>query len=305
MNVVLVDMSAADFATRRVQLMRDSVEALVADHGMSVAEAESRAGSSIATSFPDGPASAGQILRSAVASDGAVVGWIWVAMPGYAVPGMAWIGDLVVDEPFRRQGYGAAILAAAEDELMGRGIGRVGLHVYGSNRTARRLYERQSYGVIRQVRARRLSDPAARSPAGIMLTPITPAEYERRIAITEAEYPPERQVRRSMPRGPATEGMVVRTAVAGDAEIGWVWYGLRGPVRPDMAWIYQLDVDEPYRNRGHGTAIIAAVEADLVRRGARTVGLYVRGDNVDAQRLYERLGFQLVSQEMSKPLPAP
>jgi mycothiol synthase len=106
-----------------------------------------------------------------------------------------------------------------------------------------------------------------------------------------------------MPDGPATEGMIVRTVLAGGVPVGWVWYGLRGPDRPGLAWIYQLDVDEPYRSRGYGTAVIAAVEADLARRGARGVGLYVRGDNLAAQRLYDRLGFELISQEMSKPLP--
>jgi ribosomal protein S18 acetylase RimI-like enzyme len=35
-----------------------------------------------------------------------------------------------------------------------------------------------------------------------------------------------------------------------------------------------------------------------------SAGLFVRGDNVRAQKLYERLGFELLSQEMSKSLPA-
>src|SRR4051794_17140035 len=122
MNVVLVEMSAVDFASRRAQLVRDSVNSLVESHGMSVPGAESVAGRSVAGSFPDGPQSRGQIVRTAMGEDGSVVGWIWVAMPGYAVPAMAWICNIAVDEPFRRHGYGGAILGAAEIELVERGV---------------------------------------------------------------------------------------------------------------------------------------------------------------------------------------
>jgi ribosomal protein S18 acetylase RimI-like enzyme len=161
MNVVLVEMSAVDFTSRRAQLIRDSVDSLVESHGMSIPEAEAQAERSIAGSLPDGPGSPGQIVRTAMGADGSVVGWIWVAMPGYAVPAMAWICDIAVDEPFRRQGYGGAILGAAEIELVDRGVGRVGLNVYGPNAAARRLYERQGYGVIRQIRARHHVETAA------------------------------------------------------------------------------------------------------------------------------------------------
>lgn len=306
MDVVLVDMAAGDFAARQEQLIRDTAEALMASLGMTLPEAEARAAESVAASLPDGPRTPGHLLRTALGADGRVIGWIWTAMPGHAVPSMAWICDIVVDEPYRRHGYGAAVLTAAEVELAELGVGRVGLNVYGDNDTARRLYERQGYHVIRQVRARHLSDVSGRPPGTVVLSPITPEEYERRMDVTEATYPPERQVRKAMPSGLRTPDMSVRSVVAPavpDGPVGWIWYGLHGPDRPGMAWIYQLDIDPPFRGRGYGTAALAAAEADLVRRGARSVGLFVRGENTAAQRLYERLGFELISQEMSKHLP--
>jgi mycothiol synthase len=304
MNVLLVDMAPADFRDRRAQLVRDSADALMASRGMTPPEAEARAEESVAASLPDGPRTAGHLVRTALGADGRAIGWIWVAMPGHAMPSMAWICDLVVDEPYRRHGYAAAVLGAAEIELAELGVARVGLNVYGENGTARRLYERQGYHVIRQVRARHLSDVSGLPPAGVSLEPIGPAEYERRMDITEATYPPEREVRKAMPQGLRTPGMWVFRIVADGQPVGWIWYGLHGPDRPGMAWIYQLDIDEPFRGRGHGTAALAAAEADLARHGSRSAGLFVRGENTAAQRLYDRLGFELISQEMSKPLPA-
>jgi mycothiol synthase len=304
MNVLLVDMAPVDFTERRAQLVRDTADALMASRGMTPPEAEARASETVAASLPAGPRTPGHLVRTALGADGRPIGWIWVAMPGHAMPSMAWICDVVVDEPYRRHGYGAAVLAAAELELAELGVGQVGLNVYGSNETARRLYERQGYQVIRQVRARHLSDVSGQPPAGVTLTPIKPGSYERRMDVTEATYPPEREVRRAMPQGLRTPGMFVFDVVADGAVVGWIWYGLHGPERPGMAWIHQLDIDEPYRGRGYGTAALAAAEADLARHGARSAGLFVRGSNTGAQRLYERLGFELISQEMVKHLPA-
>lgn len=304
MNVLLVDMAPVDYRDRRAELVRDSADALMASLGVTPPEAEARAEQSVAASLPDGPRTAGHLVRTALGADGRPIGWIWVAMPGHAMPSMAWICDIVVDEPYRRHGYGAAVLSAAELELAQLGVGRVGLNVYGENETARRLYERLGYHVIRQVRARHLSDVSGLPPAGVTLEPIGRDEYERRMDITEATYPPEREVRKAMPLGLRTPGMFVFRIVVEGHAVGWIWYGLHGPDRPGMAWIYQLDIDEPFRGHGHGTAALTAAEADLARHGARSAGLYVRGENTAAQRLYKRLGFELISQEMSKPLPA-
>jgi mycothiol synthase len=299
MEVVLVEMSPGEFAARRVELLRDSVASLAASRGLSVPEAEATAERNIAQALWRGAATPGQLVRTAV-GDGGVVGWIWVSMSGIAVPGMAWICDIVVDPPFRRQGIGGAIIAAAERELVELGEARLGLNVYGHNATAIRLYERLGFDVIRQVRARSLADVPAHPTTSVDLVPMSAPALERRLAATEAAYPPEREVRRAA----AGDGLTMRTALADGIEVGWVWYGRHGPDRPGMGWIYQLDVDEPHRSQGYGTAILAAAEADLVRHGVRSAGLFVRGDNVRAQRLYERLGFELMSQEMSKPLPA-
>ncbi len=73
--------------------------------------------------------------------------------------------------------------------------------------------------------------------------------------------------------------------------------------RPELAdgvrraYLYSFRIKPEYRNRGLGSRILEVVEADLRKRGFRSVTLNVAKDNVDAQRLYRRRGYHLVAHE--------
>ncbi len=56
--------------------------------------------------------------------------------------------------------------------------------------------------------------------------------------------------------------------------------------------IHFLGVDKEYRSRGIARKLINYVLADLKRKGARVVQLYVANDNTPARKLYESLGFK-------------
>ncbi|GIU84819.1 MAG: hypothetical protein KatS3mg008_1594 [Acidimicrobiales bacterium] len=57
------------------------------------------------------------------------------------------------------------------------------------------------------------------------------------------------------------------------------------------AWIEDVVVDEGYRGRGVGSALCRAALERAKAAGARTVDLTSRPTRVEANRLYERLGF--------------
>jgi ribosomal protein S18 acetylase RimI-like enzyme len=77
---------------------------------------------------------------------GDVVGLVWV---GPAPAGRAgwWIYDIVVVPARRGQGFGRALLAAAEREAQRRGALSIGLDVFGGNDVALSLYESAGYEV--------------------------------------------------------------------------------------------------------------------------------------------------------------
>ena len=75
------------------------------------------------------------------------------------------------------------------------------------------------------------------------------------------------------------DGKLVATAMGG-------WDGHRG-------WLYQVAVARDVRGRGHGRAIVAAVEALLRERGCPKLNLQVLASNPDAVGFWRRLGYRV------------
>ena len=57
----------------------------------------------------------------------------------------AYLCELLIDAPYRRQGYGTEALRAVEPAVRALGIERIALHVFGHNHPARALYEKVGY----------------------------------------------------------------------------------------------------------------------------------------------------------------
>jgi GNAT superfamily N-acetyltransferase len=66
---------------------------------------------------------------------------------------------------------------------------------------------------------------------------------------------------------------------------------------PDVPLLTHLEVVEPLRNRGIGTALLQRSERVLSARGFRMVVLGVHPENKDAIRLYERFGYRAYPEE--------
>ncbi|MFI2319298.1 GNAT family N-acetyltransferase [Nocardia beijingensis] len=113
-------------------------------------EAWKRARHGTAQFLPAGRDTEGHHLVVAVNASGEVVGNAWIGPDPRDTTGTAesaWLYDINVHEPFRRRGYGSAILAAVEDLIAGEGRTRLGLNVVGDNAAAIALYRRNGYQV--------------------------------------------------------------------------------------------------------------------------------------------------------------
>jgi GNAT superfamily N-acetyltransferase len=107
-------------------------------------EALERARRQTAELLTSGRETAGHYIWTIADESGAGAGVLWVAIQANR-PERAFIYDIEVDPSRRGQGLGTAALAALDDWARANGVTTIGLHVFGDNEGARRLYRRMGY----------------------------------------------------------------------------------------------------------------------------------------------------------------
>jgi ribosomal protein S18 acetylase RimI-like enzyme len=113
----------------------------------------------------------------------------------------------------------------------------------------------------------------------------------------------ERQTDELLPFGVHTRDMLLLVAEHDGVAVGTIWIGLPGADADHPgAWVYDLQVAPAHQGRGYGRAIMEAGEREVIARGITEIGLNVFGRNAAAVRLYQSLGYQVTSQQMTKPL---
>jgi glyoxylase I family protein len=80
-------------------------------------------------------------------ADGPVVGFLWFGIDASRGLRSAFVYDLGIHAPRRRQGHATRAFAALEALVQALGLDRIGLHVFGFNAEAQALYAKLGYGV--------------------------------------------------------------------------------------------------------------------------------------------------------------
>lgn len=112
----------------------------VAATGRTAAEAAREAAESYQRLLPQAEATPGHHIWYAYDGERRV-GFLWIKV----ADGAAFVYNVAVEEGLRRQGYGRAIMLAAERWCRENGLTRIGLHVFAHNTGARLLYERLGF----------------------------------------------------------------------------------------------------------------------------------------------------------------
>lgn len=120
--------------------------------------------------------------------------------------------------------------------------------------------------------------------------------------LTDARERAREQHEALMPQGLASEGQrlfdVVEAGTGG--VVGVLWLGLRPP---SAAFVYDVHLHPDHRGRGLGRATLRAAEQWCRDAGLDVLGLNVFGHNTVARSLYDSLGYQVVVEELRRPLP--
>jgi len=85
---------------------------------------------------------------------------------------------------------------------------------------------------------------------------------------------------------------------ASDQKLGTLWVNIEN----GRAFIYDFRIDEAQRGKGYGKQALVALDEKLRSMDVQSVGLHVFGDNVKAQELYKKMGYQITGVHMKKVL---
>lgn len=80
-------------------------------------------------------------------------------------------------------------------------------------------------------------------------------------------------------------------AVSGDAVIGWCDILIKPRPAQRHSGVLGIGVLSAYRRQGVGMALLEATVSAARKKGLTRIELYVRTDNENARRLYEKFGF--------------
>lgn len=105
-------------------------------------EALEKAKTTHAELLPEGRHTKDHFLYTILNEKGENVGTLWICKQS---PDKAFIYDIRVSDDYQGQGHGKKAMILAEEEARKIRVQRIGLHVFGHNTVARKLYENLSY----------------------------------------------------------------------------------------------------------------------------------------------------------------
>ncbi|MFL0409738.1 GNAT family N-acetyltransferase [Microbacterium paludicola] len=145
-GVRLERMTAEQYAGFEEQLITEFADDLVKEGQSSPEAARVESERQTAESLPEGVDTEDELLFVAY-TDGVdePVGVLWLSVERRSNGAHVFVLELRVDAAYRRRGYGAAIMRAAEDTSRQVGATSIGLHAFGSNEAARALYRSLGY----------------------------------------------------------------------------------------------------------------------------------------------------------------
>ena len=138
-------MTPDEWEAWRIESIRSYAEEKVRAGTWPAESAQDRAVQEFGRILPQGRQTPGHEFRAVVTEADEPVGAVWIAPQHEIGTGAAFIYDIVIDAGQRGRGYGRAAMEGLEPLARSLGYDRIGLHVFGHNAIARKLYASLGY----------------------------------------------------------------------------------------------------------------------------------------------------------------
>jgi ribosomal protein S18 acetylase RimI-like enzyme len=85
-------------------------------------------------------------------------------------------------------------------------------------------------------------------------------------------------------------------------KVGIIWLNARTEIPRPAGFIYDIEMDGAFRGKGYGKQTMLAIEVKARELGLKSIALHVFSHNVVAKSLYEKIGYEVKSMNMTKSL---
>ena len=152
-----------------------------------------------------------------------------------------------------------------------------------------------------------------------ILIPMTQPEYEAFVeraipgfaadnvragywSVSEALEKSREGYEKLLPQGLETENHYLYTLYDANEAVGMIWIRADLDSPPKNGFIFELYVDEKFRGKGYGKQAMSLIEEKVRELGLESLGLHVFAVNNVARNLYEGVGYEVSSLNMTKKL---
>jgi ribosomal protein S18 acetylase RimI-like enzyme len=117
----------------------------------------------------------------------------------------------------------------------------------------------------------------------------------------EAQEISEKSFKELLPHGLESPNNFLFTLKNEEAlNVGFLWFAVKGTMGNQKAFIYDIVVEEQFRNKGYGRRALELLDLEAKKLGLKEIGLHVFEFNKTAIHLYESHGYQTTDRVMSK-----
>jgi len=119
---------------------------------------------------------------------------------------------------------------------------------------------------------------------------------------SEALEKSRQQTEALLPQGLQTRNHYLYTLYDGDDAVGMIWLkaNVSGPIK--SGFIYDVYIEEKFRGKGYGKSLMLLLEEQARELGLKSLALHVFAVNNVARNLYESIGYEVSSLNMTRKL---
>ena len=117
---------------------------------------------------------------------------------------------------------------------------------------------------------------------------------ELKMSIDRAMAEAEKEIGEMLPQGKDSENSQLMTVQADEENVGFIWFLYEETEGRRQCFLCELAIWEKYRRKGYGQSALQFMEEKAGEDGIRECVLFVRNDNQEAVKLYEKCGYHVL-----------